>query len=200
MDKNMRYISPNTLIFVGEYKQYTVKIDTRPVVRLDYNADLDVFNVESDNQCFKNQVPGSELITGNYQHFAEVVDNILPKTVTPLVVAITNSARAEINLILEANLIIMTDTNYICSRRAPSERPTLRVSYNNTNDTFRIISTDDSQTYFVPRTELVGDFRNFGEVMGQLLSKFDTAQVVSVWGMVRWVQRRRSPAAHCRRG
>lgn len=178
----MNYTSLHTLIFVGGHNQYTIETNTRPVVRLDYNADLDVFNVESDNQLFETQVPGSKLITGNYQNFDEVVDNILDKTVTPLTVSITKSAQAEINMILEANLIIMTDTNYICSRRDPSERPTLRVSYNNTNDTFRIISTDDSHMDFVPRTELVGDFRNFGEVMGQLLSKFDTAQVVSVSG------------------
>ena len=76
-----------------------------PGVLIAYNEDTKKFSIASaDTQC-GYFVPRGDLV-GDFRNFGEVVDQILSGTEQPLMVLIDETARKEINLIWEANIIL----------------------------------------------------------------------------------------------
>lgn len=50
-----------------------------------------------------------------------------------------------------------------------SRWPGILIGYNKETDEFSVASAETQCGYFVPRGELVGDFRNFGEVLNEIM-------------------------------
>jgi len=48
-------------------------------------------------------------------------------------------------------------------------RPGILLGYNAYTEKFSVACTETQCGYFVPRGELVGDFRNFGEVVNEIM-------------------------------
>ena len=51
--------------------------------------------------------------------------------------------------------------------------PGVTISYDEKADRFSVISSETLCGYFVPRGDVVGDYRNFGEVMTEILNGCD---------------------------
>lgn len=51
--------------------------------------------------------------------------------------------------------------------------PGVLISYDKDSNRFSVKSAETQCGYFVPRNDLVGDYRNFGEVLNQILDGCD---------------------------
>lgn len=54
------------------------------------------------------------------------------------------------------------------------------ISYDEKNSRFSVQSLETQCGYFVPRGDLVGDYRNFGEVLNQILDGCDQFVIVNL--------------------
>ena len=55
----------------------------------------------------------------------------------------------------------------------PSVWPGILIAYDSDTEEFSVRSSDTLCGYLVPRGDLVGDYRNFGEVVNQIMSGCD---------------------------
>ena len=58
--------------------------------------------------------------------------------------------------------------------------PGVMVAYNEDTEKFSVASANTQCGYFVPRGEVVGDYRNFGEVVSEILFGADDALMVLI--------------------
>lgn len=54
-----------------------------------------------------------------------------------------------------------------------SRWPAILIGYNKATEQFSVASAETQCGYFVPRNALVGDFRNFGEVLNEIMHGCD---------------------------
>ena len=58
--------------------------------------------------------------------------------------------------------------------------PGILLAYNEDTEKFSVTSSNTMCGYFVPRTDVVGDYRNFGEVVREILFGADDALMVLI--------------------
>ena len=58
--------------------------------------------------------------------------------------------------------------------------PGILIAYNEDTEKFSVASANTQCGYFVPRGELVGDYRNFGEVVSQILFGADDTLMILI--------------------
>lgn len=58
--------------------------------------------------------------------------------------------------------------------------PGILLAYNEDTEKFSVASANTMCGYFVPRTDVVGDYRNFGEVVREILFGADDALMVLI--------------------
>lgn len=69
----------------------------------------------------------------------------------------------------------MNDTSEICSLTE------VLISYDKDTNRFSVKSAETQSGYFVPRGDLVGDYRSFGAVLKQILDGCNQL-IIAIWG------------------